>query len=28
VTPEFEQYVAQAWPKALQRLKQLCEGGA
>jgi hypothetical protein len=28
VTPEFEQYIAQAWPKALQRLKQLCEGGA
>ena len=28
VTPEFEQYIAQAWPKALQRLKQLCEAGA
>ena len=28
VTPEFEQYVALAWPKALQRLKQLCEAGA
>ena len=28
VTPEFEPYVAQAWPKALQRLKPLCEGGA
>lgn len=25
VTEEFEQYVAQAWPKALQRLKVLCE---
>ena len=25
VTGEFEQYVAQAWPKALQRLKVLCE---
>jgi len=28
VTPEFEPYVAQAWPQALQRLKQLCEAGA
>jgi hypothetical protein len=28
VTLEFEPYIAQAWPRALQRLKQLCEGGA
>lgn len=27
VTEEFEQYVAQAWPKALLRLKALCEVG-
>ena len=26
VTEEFEQYIAQAWPQALQRLKLLCEG--
>ena len=26
-TPEFEPYLAQAWPKALQRLKALCEAG-
>ncbi|HEY0844216.1 MAG TPA: SRPBCC domain-containing protein [Noviherbaspirillum sp.] len=25
VTPEFEAYLAEAWPKALQRLKVLCE---
>ena len=25
VTEEFEQYIADAWPKALQRLKVLCE---
>jgi uncharacterized protein YndB with AHSA1/START domain len=25
VTPEFEQYMANAWPKALARLKELCE---
>jgi hypothetical protein len=25
VTLEFEQYIAEAWPKALQRLKMLCE---
>ncbi len=28
VTQEFEQYVAGAWPKALQRLKILCEAGS
>ena len=25
VTPEFEDYMTQVWPKALARLKQLCE---
>lgn len=25
VTAEFERYLAEAWPKALQRLKALCE---
>lgn len=25
VTEEFERYLAEAWPKALQRLKDLCE---
>ena len=25
VTPEWETYMQQAWPKALARLKQLCE---
>jgi uncharacterized protein YndB with AHSA1/START domain len=27
VTEEWEQHMAGAWPKALQRLKVLCEGG-
>ena len=25
VTPEFEEYMTKVWPKALARLKQLCE---
>jgi Activator of Hsp90 ATPase homolog 1-like protein len=25
ITEEFEQYISEAWPKALQRLKELCE---
>ena len=25
VTPEFEEHMAKVWPKALARLKQLCE---
>jgi hypothetical protein len=25
VTAEFESYIAEAWPKALERLKQICE---
>jgi len=25
VTPEFEEYMTKAWPKALARLKQMCE---
>lgn len=28
VTPAYEAYLAAAWPKALQRLKALCERGA
>ena len=27
-TPEFKAYLADAWPKALQRLKTLCEAAA
>ena len=27
VTEEFEQYIAQAWPEALRRLKAQCEAG-
>ena len=27
VTAEFEQYIVDAWPKALARLKALCEAG-
>lgn len=27
-TPEFKAYLAEAWPKALQRLKALCEAAA
>ena len=27
-TPEFEAYLREAWPKALQRLNALCEGRA
>ncbi|MBN8495004.1 MAG: SRPBCC domain-containing protein [Burkholderiales bacterium] len=27
-TPEFKAYLAEAWPKALQRLKTLCEAAA
>lgn len=26
VTPEFEAYMAEAWPRSLQRLKEICEG--
>jgi len=25
VTPEWEQYMAEAWPKALAKLKEICE---
>jgi hypothetical protein len=25
IAPEYEQYMQEAWPKALVRLKQLCE---
>lgn len=25
VTPEFEEYMAKAWPKALAKLKEICE---
>ena len=25
VTPEFEEYMTKVWPKALARLKQMCE---
>jgi uncharacterized protein YndB with AHSA1/START domain len=28
VTPEFEEYMTKVWPKALARLKQLCEDRA
>jgi len=28
VTEEFESYIAEAWPKALKRLKALCESGS
>ncbi|MFO7693132.1 MAG: hypothetical protein R6V57_08620 [Vicinamibacterales bacterium] len=28
VTPEFEEYMSTAWPKALAKLKRLCEDGA
>lgn len=28
VTPEFESYMAAIWPKALARLKKLCESGS
>lgn len=28
VTPEFEEYMNKVWPKALARLKQLCEDRA
>lgn len=28
VTEQFEQYVAEAWPRALERLKVLCEAGS
>lgn len=27
VTPEFEQYMAKTWPKALAKLKAICETG-
>jgi len=27
VTPEFEEYMARVWPKALVTLKRLCEDG-
>ena len=27
VTPEWEEYMTKAWPKALAALKQLCEDG-
>jgi hypothetical protein len=27
VTPEFEQYMAETWPKALAKLKAICEAG-
>ena len=27
-TPEFKAYLAEAWPKALQRLQALCEAAA
>ena len=26
VPPDFEEYMADAWPKALARLKEICEG--
>ncbi|REJ74471.1 MAG: SRPBCC domain-containing protein [Acidobacteria bacterium] len=28
VAPEYEELMDQAWPRALARLKELCEGGA
>jgi uncharacterized protein YndB with AHSA1/START domain len=28
ITPEFEKYMLETWPKALSKLKALCEGGA
>lgn len=28
VTEDFEQYLASAWPKALQQLKVLCEASS
>jgi hypothetical protein len=28
VAPEFEDYMSQAWPKALVKLKALCETSA
>ena len=27
ITPEYEQYMQDTWPKALAKLKQLCEQG-
>ncbi len=26
ITPDFEQYMSDTWPKALRRLKEICEG--
>jgi len=28
VTPEFESYLSDAYPRALQRLKAICEGAS